>query len=110
VTAPSPGQAAYAAYLDTVTDVLLPPWDELTSAEHRAWEAAAQAADRETTAHYEEVISGLRAETRDLRDRLDKLAAKLELSAARTEPSRKSDIERQTARRVRDVAAGMEGQ
>jgi hypothetical protein len=37
-------QAVYEAYLAAVGDPLLPPWDELTSAEYRGWEAAAQAA------------------------------------------------------------------
>lgn len=48
-----------------------------------------------------------------VRERLGNLAAGLELSAGTTEPSKKSDIERQCARRVRDIAgslrAGLEG-
>jgi len=63
VTAASPGRDAYEAYLAAVADVLLPPWDELTSAEYRAWEAVA--ASRDSVAPE---LAAAMAETRDVRD------------------------------------------
>lgn len=124
-------RAAYEIYRATVADVLLPPWDELTSAEQRAWEAAVQAAIDESDstalaqlAMAQEAISDLAAErdearaeaarlrgllheahseTRSLLARMDALARELEALSAEHAPGAKSGTEAAVAKRLRAI-------
>jgi hypothetical protein len=119
------GQIAYETYAKAIPEDLFPAslrgmvwtgWEKLPDAEKRAYEAAAQAVidahndDRDFPAERDLARITLRAE-RDgalgdldqLRERVARTAAKLDADALATHPSKKSDIQRETAARLRET-------
>lgn len=97
MTGISPGRAAYEAYCAAMEYVECQPWDDLVPEFQSAMEAAAKAA---ITAHVPEDWTTMllqrddaREQLAGIKDRLESLAADLEMSARTTRPSKKSRIE-----------------
>ena len=82
----TPGQAAYEAHRDALGGNR--PWSDVRAPEREVWEATAQGA------------------TGELRKRITGLAGDLYESAAATAPSKKSEIERSVADRLRGLLDG----
>ena len=110
----TPGQAAYDGWNGSFPGGYL-PWSELDAELRDAWEAAAKAAierkpGSERVAELVTEGNELRrrvvdahSETRSFLARMDALARELEASAARTAPSKKSEIEAALAKRLRAI-------
>ena len=114
------GQTAYEAYCaasdgkSLVSGEPLPAWDALPEPIASAWNRSGAAvcddiigdglpgSEIAEVGRLRELITGTR-------ERLENLAAGLELSAAATSPSKKSEIERECAEAVRGIAAGLDG-
>jgi hypothetical protein len=127
----SPGLAAWAAFCQAAPgEVLATPgrWDAKPQVVRDAWEAAAEAAigagpnaPRRLAAGNQKLrterdqalgvnenlrrqLAAAKADLADTRERLENLAVGMEMSAAGTSPSKKSEIERQCAQAVREIA------
>ena len=104
------GQVAYGAYCaasdgkSLVSGEPLPAWDALDERIVSAWNRAGAAVC--------DVVIGddlAPGERTAVRERLENLAAGMEMSASASHPSKKSEIERGCAEAVRGIAAGLDG-